>query len=135
MCIRDRIKIGGLQLANRLLMTPMGTELGTHDGHSTPAEAAYYAERAKGGTGLVMTGINFVSGVFDPIAPGLARIDTDAHTPGIRAIAEAVHEAGGVLALQLTMGLGRNKPVLPDPEHGAAVVVGQHLVFRPERAL
>ena len=46
------IKIGGLQLANRLLMTPMGTELGTHDGHSTPAEAAYYAERAKGGTGL-----------------------------------------------------------------------------------
>lgn len=102
------ITIGGLELKNRLLLTPMGTELGTPDGHSTPAEAAYYAERAKGGTGLVMTGINFVSGVFDPIAPGLARIDTDEHTAGIKAIADAVHEAGGVLALQLTMGLGRN---------------------------
>lgn len=102
------IKIGNLELKNRLLMTPMGTELGTQNGHSTPAEAAYYAERAKGGTGLVMTGINFVSGIFDPIAPGLARIDTDAHTPGIKAIADAVHAAGGVLALQLTMGLGRN---------------------------
>lgn len=104
----EPITIGNLTLSNRLLMTPMGTELCTHDGRSTPAEAAYYAERAKGGTGLVMTGINFVSGIFDPIAPGLGRIDTDAHTPGIRAMAEAVHEAGGRLAVQLTMGLGRN---------------------------
>ncbi|MGI5952131.1 MAG: FAD-dependent oxidoreductase [Brooklawnia sp.] len=102
------ITIGNLELKNRLLLTPMGTELGTTEGHSTPAEAAYYAERAKGGTGLVMTGINFVSGIFDPIAPGLARIDTDEHTAGIKGIADAVHAAGGVLALQLTMGLGRN---------------------------
>ncbi|MHA6524790.1 oxidoreductase [Tessaracoccus sp. G1721] len=102
------ITIGSLTLDNRLLLTPMGTELGTHDGKSTPAEAAYYAARAKGGTGLVMTGINFVSGTFDPIAPGLARIDTDEHTAGIKAIADAVHAAGGKLALQLTMGLGRN---------------------------
>ncbi|MCB0913152.1 MAG: FAD-dependent oxidoreductase, partial [Propionibacteriaceae bacterium] len=104
----EPITIGGLTLSNRLLMTPMGTELGTEDGRSTPAEAAYYAARARGGTGLVMTGITFVSGTFDPIAPGLARIDTDEHTPGIRAIADAVHAAGGHLALQLTMGLGRN---------------------------
>ncbi|HEY3338467.1 MAG TPA: NAD(P)/FAD-dependent oxidoreductase [Propionicimonas sp.] len=104
----EPITVGGLTLPNRLLMTPMGTELGTLDGRSTPAEAAYYAARATGGTGLVMTGINFVSGTFDPIAPGLARIDTDEHTPGIRAIADAVHAAGGLLALQLTMGLGRN---------------------------
>ncbi|HEY3411401.1 MAG TPA: NADH:flavin oxidoreductase, partial [Propionicimonas sp.] len=104
----EPITVGGLTLPNRLLMTPMGTEMGTVDGLSTPAEAAYYAARARGGTGLVMTGINFVSGTFDPIAPGLARIDTDEHTPGIRAIADAVHAAGGVLALQLTMGLGRN---------------------------
>lgn len=104
----EPITIGGLTLPNRLLMTPMGTELGTVDGKSTPAEAAYYAERAKGGTGLVMTGVNFVSGTFDPIAPGLARIDTDEHTAGIKAIADAVHAADGHLALQLTMGLGRN---------------------------
>lgn len=102
------IRIGGLELPNRLLMTPMGTELGTEDGRSTPAEAAYYAERAKGGTGLVMTGITFAVDDFDPISPGLARIDTDAHTPGIAAIADAVHAQGGKLALQLTAGLGRN---------------------------
>ncbi len=104
----EPITIGGLTLPNRLLMTPMATEMGTMDGKSTPAEAAYYAARAKGGTGLVMTGAAMVSGTFDPIAPGLGRLDTDEHTPGIRAIAEAVHDAGGHLSLQLTMGLGRN---------------------------
>ncbi len=102
------IRIGDLELPNRLLMTPMGTELGTEDGRSTPEEAAYYAARAQGGTGLVMTGINFVSGDFDPIAPGLARIDDDRYIPGVKAIADAVHAAGGLLAFQLTAGLGRN---------------------------
>lgn len=102
------ITIGSISLPNRLLMTPMGTEMGTEDGRSTPREAAYYAERAKGGTGLVMTGITFVVDDFDPIAPGLARIDTDEHTPGIAAIADAVHAHNGTLALQLTAGLGRN---------------------------
>lgn len=102
------ITIGSLTLPNRVVMPPMGTEMGTHDGHSTPAEAAYYAARARGGTGLVMTGINFVSSAFDPIAPGLPRIDSDEFTPGIAAIVEAVHAEGGKLALQLTMGLGRN---------------------------
>jgi 2,4-dienoyl-CoA reductase-like NADH-dependent reductase (Old Yellow Enzyme family)/thioredoxin reductase len=104
----EPITVGGLTLSNRLLMTPMGTELCTVDGRSTPVEAAYYAARAKGGTGLVMTGINFVSGTFDPIAPGLGRIDTDEHTAGIKGIADAVHAVGGRLAVQLTMGLGRN---------------------------
>lgn len=71
----EPITIGGLTLPNRLLMTPMGTELGTADGKSTPAEAAYYAARAKGGTGLVMTGITFVYGTFDPIDPGMGSDD------------------------------------------------------------
>ena len=102
------VTIGTLELPNRLLLSPMGTELGTHEGLSTPAEAAYYGERAKGGTGLVMTGITFVASDFDPIAPGLARIDSDEYTAGIAGIADAVHSHGGLLALQLTAGLGRN---------------------------
>ncbi|MFD1505886.1 FAD-dependent oxidoreductase [Georgenia yuyongxinii] len=75
---------------------------------STPAEAAYYTARAAGGTGLVITGITFVADDFDPIAPGLARIDGDQYVPGLRAIADAVHEAGGLFSVQLTGGLGRN---------------------------
>ena len=104
----EPITVGGMTLPNRVVLIPMGTELCTADGKSTPAEAAYYAARARGGTGLVMTGVTFVSSQFDPIAPGLARIDTDEHTAGVKAMVDAVHAEGAKFALQLTMGLGRN---------------------------
>lgn len=42
------IEIGGIRLSNRVIMSPMGTEMGTEDGRSTPREAAYYAARAAG---------------------------------------------------------------------------------------
>ncbi len=103
------IRIGGLELPNRVVLAPMGTEMGTEDGRSTPREAAYYGARAAGGTALVMTGVNFVQSDLEPIAHGLARADTDdEHTAGLRGIAEAIHAAGGLAALQLTPGLGRN---------------------------
>lgn len=102
------LRIGPITLSNRVVLSPMGTEMGTEDGRSTPREAAYYAARAAGGTALVMTGINFVQSDLEPISPGLARADTDEHTPGLTGIADAVHAAGGLAAMQLTPGLGRN---------------------------
>lgn len=102
------LHVGPLTHPNRVIMSPMGTEMGTGDGRSTPREAAYYAARAAGSTALVMTGVNFLQSDLEPIAPGLARADTDEHTPGLRGIADAVHAAGGLAALQLTPGLGRN---------------------------
>lgn len=102
------ITIAGHDFPNRVLLSPMGTEMGTEDGKSTPREAAYYGARAAGGTALTMTGVNFVQSDLEPIQHGLARVDTDDYTPGIKGIADAVHAAGGLAALQLTPGLGRN---------------------------
>lgn len=102
------ITIGPLTLANRVVLAPMGTEMGLEDGRSTPREAAYYGARARGGTALVITGINFLQSDLEPISPGLARIDTDDHIEGLRGIADAIHEHGGLAGLQLTPGLGRN---------------------------
>src|SRR5699024_12819960 len=42
------LQIGGLRLPNRVIMAPMGTELITQDGRSTPREASYYAARPAG---------------------------------------------------------------------------------------
>jgi len=101
-------RIGSLEVPNRVLLAPMGTEMCTPDGRSTEREAAYYAARAAGGTGVVMSGITAVQSDTEPITHGLARIDTDEHIPGIARIVERVHAAGGLFALQLTAGLGRN---------------------------
>ncbi|AZN30902.1 FAD-binding protein [Flaviflexus salsibiostraticola] len=106
--ILSPLTIGPLTLPNRVVLAPMGTEMGLEDGRSTPREAAYYGARSRGGTGLVITGINFVQSDFEPISPGLARADTDEHTAGLKGIADAIHAGGGLAGLQLTPGLGRN---------------------------
>ncbi|MBE6483691.1 MAG: NADH:flavin oxidoreductase [Actinomycetaceae bacterium] len=102
------ITIAGVEFPNRIILSPMGTEMGTEDGKSTEMEAEYYGARARGGTALTMTGVNFVQSDLEPIQLGLARADTDEHTAGLKGIADAVHAAGGLAALQLTPGLGRN---------------------------
>lgn len=101
-------RIGALELRNRVIMVPMGTEMGDHDGHLTDREVAYYAERARGGTGLVVTGINAVTDDFEVINEGLGRVDSDAAVPGLVQLADAVHAVGGRISVQLTAGLGRN---------------------------
>lgn len=106
--ILEPISLGNLQLRNRVVMVPMGTEMGDHAGHLTEQEVAYYAERAKGGTGLVCTGINAVTDDYEVINEGLGRVDSDAAIPGLRALADAVHAVGGAISVQLTAGLGRN---------------------------
>lgn len=101
-------RIGSLTLPNRIVMAPMGTEMCTDDGMTTDQEIAYYVERARGGTGLVLTGITAVQQDVEQLAHGLSRIDTDAHEPGLARLVEAVHDVGGLIGLQLTAGLGRN---------------------------
>lgn len=112
--VLEPAKLGSLQLRNRVIMVPMGTEMGDHDGHLTDREIAYYAERAAG-AGLVCTGINAVTDDYEVINVGLGRVDTDAATPGLRKLAEAFHARGGAVSVQLTAGLGRNINSI-DPE-------------------
>lgn len=106
--ILSPIEVGNITLPNRVILAPMGTEMGTEDGRSTPREAAYYGARARGETALILTGVTFLQSDLEPIAPGLARPDTDEHTAGLKGIADAVHAEGGLAGLQLTAGLGRN---------------------------
>ena len=102
------LALGSLQLPNHVVMLPMGTEMGTHEGLFTEREIAYYTARAAGGVGLVMTGIAAVSQDYEQINPGLCRVDTDDSVPGLTALAESIHAVGGRVSLQLTAGLGRN---------------------------
>jgi dimethylglycine catabolism A len=48
-------QIGPLKLRNRVVMAPMGTNYSTTDGLSTERDRLYYAERARGGVGMIMT--------------------------------------------------------------------------------
>src|SRR3989304_645270 len=94
------IKIKSLELANRVVMPPMGTNLGNPDGTVSEANLAYIRRRARGGAGLIITEIASVHPSGSAIANELGAYD-DRFIPGLKRIADAVHAFGGKVALQL----------------------------------
>ena len=95
-------RIGALELRNRVLMAPMGEDLGDLDGMVSDAQIAYLEARARGGLAMVMLGSIAVS---FPIGCSNARqtaISDDRHLPGWQEAARRVHAHGAALAVQLT---------------------------------
>jgi 2,4-dienoyl-CoA reductase (NADPH2) len=89
-------RIGTLTLRNRIIMGSM--HLGIEpDGD---ALAAFYAERARGGAGLIVTGGSCVNRAGAG-GRNYSFINEPAGRPALRQAAAAVHEAGGRIALQL----------------------------------
>ena len=95
--LRAPVTIGTLRLPHRVLMGSMHLNLETSDG---PELAAFYAERARGGAGLMVTGGAAVNRAGAGGA-GYALINEPEHWDRWRRVVEAVHEAGGLIALQL----------------------------------
>jgi 2,4-dienoyl-CoA reductase (NADPH2) len=93
------LDLGFVTLPNRVLMGSMHT--GLEDGRKHfPALAAYFAERARGGVGLMVTGgfAPNIAGWAKPLAGTLA---TSATARRHRVVTEAVHAEGGRIALQI----------------------------------
>ncbi len=98
------LRIGPMELRNRMGVTSMGASLAEDDGTCGPRLLAYHTEQAKGGVGLVTLG---VTGIGFPLGGNQLRqiaISDDRYIPGIKAIADAVHEHGAKIAAQLHFG-------------------------------
>jgi len=93
------LDLPGVQLPNRILMGSMHTGLEARpDG--MPRLAAFYAERARGGAALIVTG-GFSPNDAGELSPHRAQMSTkeDAQRHGV--IPKAVHDAGGRIVLQI----------------------------------
>ncbi len=109
------IRINRLMVKNRLVMGPMGNvNMCDETGKPNEKMLAYFTERAKGGVGLITTGLIPVTHGIDPsiTEPGelsyFPRIDrTRTVMGGWRDLAENVHAYGSRIFVQLTAGLGR----------------------------
>lgn len=91
-------------LKNRIVMTPMGVNLGEGDGTIGARSQAYYLERARGGAGLLIMGSVAVAWPVSAVIPRQVAISEERHIDGLRVLAQAVHEHGCKLALQLHFG-------------------------------
>ena len=109
------IMVNRLKLKNRLVMGPMGNiSMSEESGRPNHQMLAYFEERAKGGVGLITTGLIPVSHKVDPSVTELGnltyfpRIDRSrSNLAGWRDLAYACHSNGAALFIQLTAGLGR----------------------------
>lgn len=97
------ISIGPVEVKNRIAMMPMGVfsqRLMGSDGAYTKDGADYYIERAKGGTGLVITGL-----VPNPVFYILK--DPEAYVEKTRYLADGIHKYDSKVFIQLTSLTGR----------------------------
>lgn len=106
---------GRRRLRNRVAMAPM-TRRYSPDNVPGADVATYYRRRAEGGVGLIITEGTFVN---HPGANGYANVPAfygERALAGWRAVAEAVHAAGGAIAPQLWhVGRVRRPGMEPDP--------------------
>lgn len=107
----DPIKIGKLEIKNRFVLAPMGPAgLCNADGSFNERGEEFYVERARGGTGLIMTGVTMVENDIEkcalPSMPCPTLNPLNFTTRG-KSITERVHAYGAKIFLQLSAGFGR----------------------------
>ncbi|HEV8312285.1 MAG TPA: NADPH-dependent 2,4-dienoyl-CoA reductase [Burkholderiaceae bacterium] len=108
------LDLGFTTLRNRSLMGSMHTGL-EEAPNGFARMAAFYAERARGGVGLIVTG-GFAPNADGVVTHGAGKLTNDAEVAQHRVITEAVHREGGKIALQI-LHAGRysyqKRPVAP----------------------
>ncbi|KUO22595.1 NADH:flavin oxidoreductase [Streptomyces dysideae] len=112
--------VGGLSVPNRLVMAPM-TRNFCPNGVPGPEVAGYYARRARGGVGLIITEGTVVGHAASAPTSTVPRFHGEDALAGWARVVEEVHAAGGRVIPQLWhAGLERKGDEVPDPDIRAA---------------
>jgi dimethylglycine catabolism A len=130
--------IGPLRVRNRVVMAPMGTNYSTTDGLSTERDKLYYAERARGGVGMIMTEAMVVTEHARPHHNTLCCYH-DRFIPGLATIVEAINAHGALVCGQLNhrgallrRSVLNMEPVGPSPWHNPNTGDAVRPLTRPE---
>lgn len=97
------IQINGVELKNRIVMSPMHDGLGLTGGDVNPQVIEYFAARAKGGVGLIINGFTVVcpDELCGTAGAGQSHLTTLDNRNSFQLLAERVHEYDCKLFIQL----------------------------------
>jgi 2,4-dienoyl-CoA reductase-like NADH-dependent reductase (Old Yellow Enzyme family) len=116
----DPLKVGSIELRNRIVMPPMATNYANSKGEVTDELVKHYADRAKD-LGLLIVEHSFVTHRGRTSLNQLGAYSDDL-IPGLTRLVDAVHENGTLVALQINHGGGTTsrevtgfQPVAPSP--------------------
>ena len=118
-----RGKIGNLELKNRIVLPPMGTNMASYTGEATDEIIRFYTERAKGGCGLIITEISRIDDVTGVGMTGQLSVTSGNFVRKLVQLTDAVHQYDSKIFLQLhhpgreisSRALGGIQPVAPSP--------------------
>ena len=120
------LQVKSMSLENRLVLPPMATEKATSEGIVTPEQVEHYARYARAGVGLIITEHAFVE-ARGRVSPRQLSVADDAMIPGLTELAAGVHEAGGVIGVQINHAGMAGRPEL------VGEVVGPSAMRHPRR--
>jgi 2,4-dienoyl-CoA reductase (NADPH2) len=96
--------LGDLTVKNRIVMAPMSTQLANADGSVSPAQLAFYNERARGGTGLIVVEFCSVHAATGRSEHRQLVLEGEAQLEGHIELVASIREAGAAACLQLQHG-------------------------------
>lgn len=127
--------IGNLRIKNRVIMSPMNVGGNNEsDGCLSQRGIDYFVERAKGGTGMIVTGATRVTRKFErdkeTIPLWMLFADHMVHAKWISELVERCHDYGTKVCIQLTAGGGRIAGAYAQT-HGLAISASSAPCFYP----
>lgn len=96
-------RIGTLAVKNRLAMPPLSTNYAAWTGEATDRQIRYYAERARGGVGLITVEYAYVH-FSGKIAFYTLGIHNDAMVPKLKELVDAIHSEGAKASILIAHG-------------------------------
>lgn len=121
--LNSSIKIGKLEIKNRLVMPPMATSKATDKGEITQEILDYYNEKSLGGyIGLIITEHSYVS-LEGKAGKGQVSISENSDIEGLKKITKIIHENGTKVMAQINHAGGAAKSeITGKPVYSASAI-------------
>ncbi|MDD5712080.1 MAG: FAD-dependent oxidoreductase [Smithellaceae bacterium] len=94
------VKIGSLEIKNRLVMAPMATDYANDDGTVSQRLIDYHEARAQGGVGLITLEVTTIDGDY-PYIPHTVGLWDDSFIEGMKTLTDTVHRHGAKIVPQV----------------------------------
>ena len=127
----EKGKIGTLTVKNRVVMDAINLQLGSPGDEAALGQRAidFYVARAKGGVGLIKTTCMRTNRKLE-FSIGIPVVNNTRSGQWLNEIAQAVHDYGAKVCVQLTIGIGRIPVPKPHLPHGGLVAPSPLPSFR-----